>query len=286
MDRKRVLLLGDCAGPEFGEVVVWLRQQTELTVVATADEALRHLQASPPPAAVLLAQARPGRFTWREVEQLHAASPVSRLVALLGTWCEGEPRSGHPWPGVIRVYWHQWRARLAPELGPGALHRPVLWGLPRTAPPAEQWAAAVAAAQPPQHGLVAIRTRSWTNFDGLSTACRQVGYATVWLPPEHHPHVRGVAAVIWDGSLREPTAIEDLHELTVHYHPAPLVAVADFVRCDDYERALAAGVASVIAKPFLLNDLLDELSRDVNPVIGSSRTSTAGSSPWPRTLPQ
>jgi CheY-like chemotaxis protein len=100
----------------------------------------------------------------------------------------------------------------------------------------------------------------------LTAACRQAGYATVWLPADHDPHVRGVAAIVWDGSLRQPTALDDLRELIVRYHPAPLVAVTDFVRCDDHEQALGAGAAAVIAKPFLVSDLLDELSRAVDAV--------------------
>ena len=116
MTRRRVLLVGGDPDGEFSAAVNWLQGHAALTSVARIEDAAAELDRGPPPDVVLIAQARPGQFTRGQVEQLHRASPVSRLVALLGSWCEGEIRSGRPWPGVVRIYWHQWRARLAPAL--------------------------------------------------------------------------------------------------------------------------------------------------------------------------
>ena len=66
---------------------------------------------------IVVAQAYPGQFSGEALDRLARLAPLARVVVLLGSWCEGEVRSGRPWPGAIRVYWHQWPARCAQELG-------------------------------------------------------------------------------------------------------------------------------------------------------------------------
>jgi hypothetical protein len=63
---------------------------------------------------VVLAQSRRDQFLDSEVEELITNFPAAPVVGLLGSWCEGESRSGKPYPGVIQVYWHQWEG--SPEL--------------------------------------------------------------------------------------------------------------------------------------------------------------------------
>ena len=61
-----------------------------------------------------------------------APGPLARIVGLLGSWCEGEVRSGRPWPGAMRIYWHQWPGRWHAELDRLRGACPI-WGLPLTA---------------------------------------------------------------------------------------------------------------------------------------------------------
>ena len=65
---------------------------------------------------IVVAQARPGEFSHAGIERLRQSAPLARVVALLGSWCEGEVRSGKPWPAAVRTYWHQWPARADREL--------------------------------------------------------------------------------------------------------------------------------------------------------------------------
>lgn len=259
MPQHRILLVGDYPHGDFRDAVAWLHAHTQLTLAATIPAALSQLAISPPPEAIIVAQARPGRFHQRQIEQLHAASPVSRLVALLGTWCEGETRSGRPWPGVLRVYWHQWSSRFIPELSAESPLRAGVWELPRTATAGERLLATAPVAAPPPSGLIAIQTSSLTTFEGLSDACRWAGYATAWLTPSPRPELRGVSAVIWDAVACREQDVPELQALAARYRPARVVALLDFLRRDDLDRALAAGVAAVLAKPFLVSDLLLQL---------------------------
>ena len=58
----------------------------------------------------------PGQFSCEAIDRIRTRAPLARLVGLLGSWCEGEVRSGQPWPGTIRIYAHQWPGRAEQEL--------------------------------------------------------------------------------------------------------------------------------------------------------------------------
>lgn len=258
---KRVLLAGDYAHRDFRDVVAWLAEHTRLACVPTVAETVARLREQTPPHVLMIAQGRPGRFNCAEIERLHTASPLSRLVALLGSWCEGEGRSGRPWPGVLRVFWHQWQARLIPELSGDVFPRFSQWSLPRTVDLAEQSAQVLAPPRRGERGLVAVCTPSLLMFRGLSDACRDGGYATVWVRPAQPPQLSGVAAWIWDGIAGDAAAADELRRLRPPGDSSPLVALLDFVRGGDRDRALAAGATAVLAKPFLIGDLLWHLDQ-------------------------
>jgi CheY-like chemotaxis protein len=266
------LLVGDGDHEDFLEATAWLAEHTQLRRVKTAEEGRNCLAEGPWPEAVVIAQSRPGQFSSRQIESLHAASPLSRLVALLGSWCEGEMRSGKPWPGVIRVLWHQWQPRLIPPLAPDSAPHCTLWELPRTAPVAEQYAAAADVAWPKRDGLVAIHAPTVHNYEQVRDVCRQAGYSTLWLPPNQTVHASHVAAAIWDGVACDEIGDPQLRAVVAQHRPAPVIAMLDYVRRQDYERARSAGAAAVIAKPFLVYDLLWHLETHVSHA-AESRTS-------------
>jgi len=99
----------------------------------------------------------------------------------------------------------------------------------------------------------------------LADACGARGYATVWVrPTAAAPRVNGSAAAIWDaidGNQREIAELTRLCDMLGH---ARVVALMDYQRADACDRVLAAGASSVVAKPYLLDDLfyrLDEAIR-------------------------
>jgi CheY-like chemotaxis protein len=282
MAAKRVLLVGDHAHQDFREAVAWLAQHTELTLAATVADglaALRPAAGEDPEAAgddagsaarrqipdvMIVAQSRPGQISPQQIERLHAASPLSRLVTLVGTWCEGELRSGRPCTGVIRILWHQWQPRLVPFLQPGSAPVPDTWRMPRTASLDEQFAATVGPAWPRREGLVAIHAGARETFLALSDACHEGGYATVWYPSEQAVAASGVAAALADGVSCDFREVCWLRHVVQRHRPAPVIALLDFVRRQDYELAKAEGVSAVLAKPFLVYDLLWHLDKTID----------------------
>jgi CheY-like chemotaxis protein len=71
---------------------------------------------------------------------------------------------------------------------------------------------------------------------------------------------------------RQAQKIQDLADAM---RPAPLVALLDLVRLDERERALAAGAAAVISKPFFLPDLFGQLDRLLQASAGNGAASPA-----------
>jgi hypothetical protein len=254
-----VVLVGDTDRAEFREACASLEALGDTTTVPDLDAAAERLIDAPlPPDLIVLAQSRPGEFSSPGVDRLRALAPLARMVALLGSWCEGETRSGRPLPGVIRIYWHQWLPRLAQELDRIRCGRCPTWGLPATAGDDER----LLLGSPPRlarHGLVAIHARRFEAADWLSAACRLGGYATVWLPPGWRTRVEGAAALVFDGSDfsgREPA---ELRRAGAELGPLPIVVLLDFPRAADRDRARAAGAAAVLSKPLLVDDLLWQL---------------------------
>src|SRR5687768_80886 len=117
MTTQRVLFVGDSSHVEFREPVAWLREYFDLTISSGLDVAVAQLaNENDPPDVIVLASARPGLFSQQDVVTLLRRAPLARFVGLMGGWCEGELRTGQPWRGVTRVYWHQFVPRLAEEL--------------------------------------------------------------------------------------------------------------------------------------------------------------------------
>lgn len=266
MNKPHVWMFGDWEQAEFAPAVTYLRREANLNLLVSDargsgvfgdDDSTKQnvcdAKDSRPrdPDLILLVACRPGRFSVAEVEALHRRAPLARLVALLGSWCEGEVRSGHPWPGVTRIYAHQWQARLPREFE--------TWH-PRTATEIDR----LMSSRPPtkaQRQLIGIAASQRTMFDALSAACRSFGQDAVWLLPNLPPPVQRVDTIIYDATLDLPDELARLRELREQLHVPPTVLLLDFPRQLDLEQATAAGATSILAKPYLIADLAAELER-------------------------
>jgi CheY-like chemotaxis protein len=242
MTKLHIWMLGDWDQPEFAPAVDYLRQNAELLLVDGRP---------PEPDVIFLVASRPGRFSAVEVEQLHRRAPLARLIALLGGWCEGEVRSGHPWPGVNRIYAHQWQARLPRELQ--------TWQ-PRTATELDRLLTSRPAATT-QRQLVGIATAPRTMFEALASACRSFGKDAVWLLPSLPLPVQHVDAMIHDATLDLACELEAMSELRDRLHNPPTLLLLDYPRENDLQLATQAGASAVLARPYLVADLAAEIER-------------------------
>ncbi len=276
MKNLSILLIGDADRREFRQALAGLATLAQVTRTADVKAAVAllieprvvcgtaataGLSSSAAFDIIVLAQAYPGEFSPAAVERLRQLAPLARMVALLGSWCEGEMRSGKPWPAAVRTYWHQWPARADLELRRLAAGRDSTWALPATATEEERLLADAGQPLPQRHGLIVIYARSFVVADWLSAACLRYGHATVWWHPRRRPQVRGAAAVVFDGWDCGEEVCRTLRQVAAAMAPAPLVALLDFPRIEDIERARDAGAAAVLSKPLHLQDLFWQLDR-------------------------
>ena len=261
---RQTLLIGDYRYPEFRSTVDWLKNNSWLALAIDADDALTRVKKQRlRPELIVIAQSHPGQFTQASVERLYRSVPLARLVTVLGGWCESETRSGHPWPGVLRMYWHQFPTRVDRDFLRGDRSVVPSWGLPRTSTDAERLLAESATGTiSAERRLVVIRAAGVTAYQALADALNAEGYATMWVPPGQRPFVCGQWAGIWDSVMLSADETFELAQFAQLLHPSPLIALANFPRLSDCRRLWSAGASAVLSKPLLLSDLFSLLSRD------------------------
>jgi hypothetical protein len=256
MAPQRVVIVGDYDHGDFEPAVRWLLARTHVLLAGDAKDAAR-LASAESVELGLFAQARPGRFRQEDVEQLHRAAPLARLGVLLGAWCEGELRTADkPLAGLVRMYWHEWEAKLTPWWNSPCEGTAAAWSLPRTSLAGERTLAVAMLSDVGDRALAAIRARGGVSFSALAEACRAAGFAAVWLNPRQAARIGRADLVLWEGDVRRPHEWDELAQLARQFHPAPALALVNFPRREDWRLAFAAGAVDVIAKPFLVAELV------------------------------
>jgi hypothetical protein len=255
MSSPHVLLLGSAEHPDFTDSLAYLR--------ATAS-----LDGEPetPPELIVVAQARSGEIRQREIESIRRRYPLAGIVVLLGSWSEGETRTGRPWPGVLRLYWYQFpswwrrqlklhRARRCPDWA-----RPDATRLDIGSPMAADASSLDTQSRP--HGIIVLSTEYRETADALSDVLSRAGYATVWeRAGRAAPFVCGATAGIWDGGQLNDCESAELTAFCrrLARDATPVIVLLDFPRQDRVKQARIAGAVTVLGKPWLNADLLATL---------------------------
>jgi CheY-like chemotaxis protein len=260
-----VWLVGDAGHLDFRASVELLNATATVVQFKDAHQAWREpIGLDRPPDVIIIAASRPGMMRARDVEQLRRRLPLVGAVALLGSWCEGEARTGRPVPGVSRCYWYDFPNWWHWQLELMASGRCPDWALPGTADDRDCARIRPRQASEPTAGMIVLQTTCWETGDVLADVLRTSGYATAWAPRGGRgPSIRGAAAGIWEGRQLDKPELCQLAEFCEQLakDAAPVVALADFPRRDRCEVAIQAGAAAVLGKPWLNADLLHTLER-------------------------
>jgi CheY-like chemotaxis protein len=270
-------MLGDWQTAEFESAAALVRSLCRVTALASPREAAQWRAEGDSPDAldpdlVVIALASPGQFPAETVDALRAQLPLTPIVAITGAWCDGELRSGSPWPGVVRVAWHQWSERFPTEAAALSAGRSSAWSLPGTATAEERLLFSAGAAMPsadmPSNplGLVAIVSDERESADWLLGVCRARGWPAVWMPRWEATRaggiaIDGLALVVWDVGLITSDAVTAFERLMPRFGGAPVLAVVGFLRPEDVDRLVAAGVAAVMSKPLLTAEICRRMVR-------------------------
>ncbi len=244
-----VQLLGDVCHPDFRDAIGMLLAEGEI-----ADTAVKS------PELIVIAQSRPGAIHANRIEALRRAAPLAGIVALVGSWCEGETRTGHPWPGVERLYWYEFPAWWRRQLALRAAGRCPDWARP------EHSRLRTLARDPivgaPRHGLVILRALHRDAASALADVLHRAGFATAWQSKNGSSNtIRGAAVGIWDGGQLNDCEAEDLSRFCgqLARGAAPVIATLDFPRRDSADWAQELGAAVVLGKPWINAELVETL---------------------------
>jgi len=255
-----ILVVGNTDRAEFREAREVLERWGRVIAAADASAAAAALaEGEDPVDLIVVAQGFPGEFPAERVDSLRRLAPLARVVALLGSWCEGETRTGRACPGAIRVYWHQWVARAERELSRLHEGRCSAWSLPSTASDEEQ--ILVSAEEPiaQRQGLVAIYSARFEMQEWLAAACRRAGLTTAWLRPDRLDAPGPARLVLFDATDGRGEELEHLRRLNAWVPRPAIVALVDFPRVEDRDRLRSAGADAVLSKPLLVEDLFWQL---------------------------
>jgi DNA-binding NarL/FixJ family response regulator len=262
MSEISTLLIGEIDRPEFSGVRATMQSLGAICLRAEVEGAIQALEADEVvPDVIVTAQSFPGQLSSEQTDRLTRLAPLSRIVRLLGSWCEGEARSGQPPPAAVRVYWHQWDVRARRELRRLIEDQCPSWGLPVTATDEERLLQSSSQQLQLRHGIVAIRACGFAMEDWLSAACRERGYSTVRLRSPNYTPIEGANAAIFDAMDLEGDELDQLRNLVEALSDTPIIVLLDFPRIEDHRRAIAAGATAVLSKPVYLDDLFWQLER-------------------------
>lgn len=211
------------------------------------------------PDLIVVAQSHPGQFSDAELDRLARRTPHARLVGLLGSCCEGEMRSGTPWPGMLRVYWHQWPGWWRRQLERLAKGECPEWGYPPTFTEEDRVLASARSALPHLGGsMIGIAANSDGTVEFLTAACRAAGGEPLRIWPDMPMPAEPLSAV-WFDSNGDEDDFQRIERLAKAIAPGRVVVLMDFPRPEDVERARLAGAATVLSKPIMLEDLWREM---------------------------
>ncbi len=262
-----IFILGDLSRPEFRLTRDWLRSQaTPICGDRSRLDVPRGWDRETDPDAILLVQSRPGEYPPSLVDHLRRRYPLSPIVVVLGSWCEGETRSGQPLESTWRFAWYDFVPRMSaawqhvPAGHPSRLHRPLLMS------DAERWSGDLRCQIEFGDCRVGVICGSHSQFESLRDTLIPYGFQVVRCVANRLAAAREKAqlpqVLLWDDAAA-PRDADPGVVATIERNPPqiPSLVLLTFPRVQHVERLYACGVQGVLPKPFDVSDLLWHLHR-------------------------
>jgi membrane-associated phospholipid phosphatase len=207
------------------------------------------------PDLILIAQPSPGVYQQADIETLRRLAPVTPILIVAGTWCEGELRTGKPLAGALRLYWYEvpawWHAW---EKGT-AFQWPHLDG-----PFAGRSIATTQGAK--LEGVVAIHTPALASYEAIASALTPRGMQCAWV--RHGSNLPENAEIaIWDGGQLNPTEFASLLSFAaqIQQRAGRLIVLLDFPRKEHVEMLRDFGCETLFSKPYVVDELVWAIRR-------------------------
>jgi CheY-like chemotaxis protein len=260
-----LLLIGDVTGNELREIAETVGS-CDFNVSPNIDRALAKIRGGYSPAIIVVEQPWPGRISAANFDELQRAAPLARIVRLLGTWMEGELRTGRPQPGTLRTYWHEAATRLQQDIQNLGAGRKSNWTMPTTANDQERLLEAAGDSctftkPQSQAKSIAIYVQHRETAESLAEICTQCGWHGEWLREHQLAAPIAADAILVDSVCGVPTAIASIRKLRPVAGSTPVIVLVGFAREDELLELRAVGAAAAVRKPFHVDDLKWHIER-------------------------
>lgn len=218
---------------------------------------------------IVLAQSRRNQVDDSIVRFLQTEFPGMPIAFVLGSWCEGETRSGEPVPGVVRVYWHQWKGQYDKFVQQLETSGITDWHLPATATVADRIEQGKAPDNDVCRLIIGISAWTQTQYEMVADALTTLGYRARWLERSiwDAQAFRLLSAICIDANSLTDDLVNRVSWLRTTFPDRPMVLILNFPRADEVASASDLGIAEVLAKPFELAELHAALKRATESVI-------------------
>lgn len=268
----KVVSVGLADHREFRDVRNSLQKWTELHEFLDLNSLLEMFESpeSPPVDLLVLLQRYPGEFSVELLEKVRAKIPICPIINVLGSWCEGEIRTGTPLPGTVRIYSHQWGKTAELELNAMENRLSCSWTLPVTSGEEERFLFRKFPIErsmdhdPASIFLAILETPHLSGYDPemnafLSELFTRCGYFSIRTKREKiYPKPTGI---VWDVGIPNPfeRTLKELRILRAEYPDVKIVLLCESPRIDEKKRLLEAGADVLCSKPLDLDELLEEV---------------------------
>jgi len=290
--RLSCLFLGRGGREEFASIVTSLQSSKsaiELRCCVNLKTALdwAKLPQFDPPDLIVLAEEYPQQCPRAELDLLAQIWPLSAWLGIYGSWCGGEPRTGRPWPRLIRVSATAFPVWFAQQIDLLRQNQEPAWRQPATYSLEERMLAVAGnalqqhdeqlhaqdstslarkplAKQTRRHTLI-VHSPCARQLSGLIESCEALGYSAFLANQlDELPHDVSPAILIVNccGELAESREI--VADWRTRQPNHPWVALLDFPREQDHELAARWGCAAALEKPLDLS-LLAALLNNISP---------------------
>jgi hypothetical protein len=255
------LIVGDTTPVEFASCIAEITAATRVCHLPAAED-IESFSSEDEPDLIVLMAVRPDEHTDAAIDRLRCLAPMARIVGLLGSWCEGESRTGHPWPAVPRIYWHRWQSWFDRELTLLSAGRCGALSLPITALDEERLlhvAAIPAAGSNATRRKIVLHSPSREMTAMLAEFCCSMGFETLSLDDCDSGAAPTIG--IFDIEACHEAALTELRHQAAKWPALRWILLMGFPRPEDHRRAREAGAALVVSKPLLLDELQGALAQ-------------------------
>lgn len=264
MASPRLLLSGDYWHADFRDLVARLSVPTTLTPLdqLVASDTQRF-------SLIVIAQSRSNQFDQAAIDSIITQNPLTPVVMLLGSWCEGERRSDIPVTGVKRVFWHQWQGRFDDFTNQMRAEGMSLWHSPAVETDSDRAKAVERKSGLTNEPVIGISALNQTTFKTLGEAITSIGGRPKWVERTSRINLSATAtAVCIDADSADEALERRVQWVREQVSDIPLIVLMNFPRRQEIKLLQQSGVAAVISKPFELA----ELQRTIEATIGTEET--------------